>query len=184
MGLDMYLEKRHYVKNWDHMAPAQRHRITVEHEDGSPSPIQPKRICGITEDVAYWRKANAIHLWFVKNVQGGKDDCGEYRVERAQLQTLKEVCDRVLGLSKLKPGKVNNGFVIDKDGHHPIVEDGEVVADPQLAETLLPTKGGFFFGSTDYDEGYIEDLQYTSKTLGELLAEPDSRADYYYRASW
>ena len=28
------------------------------------------------EEVGYWRKANAIHGWFVRNVQNGKDDCG------------------------------------------------------------------------------------------------------------
>ena len=29
MGLDMYLHKRTYVKNWDHMGPEDRHTITV-----------------------------------------------------------------------------------------------------------------------------------------------------------
>ncbi len=163
MGLDMYLEKRHYVRNWDHMPKSARHAITVQMEDGKPSPIKPERISGITEHVAYWRKANAIHAWFVKNVQGGTDDCGEYRVERAQLQALKELCDRVLALPKTKTGD-------------------DLLKEAQV---LLPTQGGFFFGSTDYDEGYVEDLQRTSKTLGELLAEPGAdRADYYYHSSW
>ena len=29
MGLDMYLEKRTYVKNWDHQTPEERHTVTV-----------------------------------------------------------------------------------------------------------------------------------------------------------
>ena len=27
--------------------------------------------------IASWRKANAIHKWFVDNVQDGVDDCGD-----------------------------------------------------------------------------------------------------------
>lgn len=27
------------------------------------------------KEIAYWRKANAIHRWFVDNVQNGTDDC-------------------------------------------------------------------------------------------------------------
>lgn len=38
--------------------------------------------------LAYWRKANHIHGWFVKNVQGGKDNCEEYSVSRKQLDLL------------------------------------------------------------------------------------------------
>ncbi len=46
--------------------------------------------------VAYWRKANQIHAWFVKHVQNGKDDCQEYHVTRDQLQLLVDNCKLVL----------------------------------------------------------------------------------------
>ncbi len=46
--------------------------------------------------VAYWRKANQIHKWFVDHVQDGKDDCNEYRVTRDQLQLLVDNCKLVL----------------------------------------------------------------------------------------
>lgn len=36
----------------------------------------------IAEDVGYWRKANAIHAWFVKNVQGGVDNCQSHEVSK------------------------------------------------------------------------------------------------------
>ena len=42
--------------------------------------------------VAYWRKANHIHKWFVDHVQDGNDDCEEYRVTRDQLQLLLDNC--------------------------------------------------------------------------------------------
>lgn len=35
----------------------------------------------------------------------------------------------------------------------------EVLDDHSKAEELLPTMEGFFFGSTDYDEYYFEDVQ-------------------------
>ena len=46
--------------------------------------------------VAYWRKANQIHKWFVDHVQNGNDDCEEYRVTRDQLQLLLDNCKLVL----------------------------------------------------------------------------------------
>lgn len=47
-------------------------------------------------EVMYWRKANAIHKWFVENVQNGVDDCGEYPVSIEQLMSLKDTCKRVI----------------------------------------------------------------------------------------
>ena len=46
--------------------------------------------------VGYWRKANQIHSWFVNHVQGGVDNCEEYRVTRDQLQLLLDNCKLVL----------------------------------------------------------------------------------------
>lgn len=181
MGLDMYLNKKTYVQNWDHHDQDQRHEITIKRGGKVRTDIKAERISYITEQVAYWRKANAIHRWFVDNVQGGVDDCRSYYVTREQLKALKVACDKVLANSKLKAGKVNNGYTIDKDGKHPIVEDGEVIADPQIAETILPTASGFFFGGTDYDEGYH--LKETSEVLTTLLAEEDN-GDFYYHSSW
>jgi hypothetical protein len=46
--------------------------------------------------VMYWRKANAIHKWFVDKVQGGVDDCSEFEVSLEQLEQLLAVIDTVL----------------------------------------------------------------------------------------
>ncbi len=37
-------------------------------------------------NVAYWRKNNAVHKWFVDNLNNGEDDCQEYYVPRGHLQ--------------------------------------------------------------------------------------------------
>lgn len=50
----------------------------------------------IEEDAGQWRKANAIHRWFVEHVQGGEDDCGSYAVNREALQELLEIIKQVL----------------------------------------------------------------------------------------
>lgn len=182
MGLDQYLDKRTYVKNWDHMKPNERHTITVQGRHAAD--IKPERISYIIEEVAYWRKANAIHKWFVSHVQGGKDDCGSYYVSREKLTELKAACDKVLANSKMRSGKVNVGSVSKAGGpFQPVVEDGEVITDPQIAETVLPTAKGFFFGSTDYDQYYHQDLQKTSEVVAAILAEADS-GDFYYHSSW
>jgi hypothetical protein len=57
-----------------------------------------------------------------------------------------------------------------------------VVANPELAEQLLPTGSGFFFGSTSYDEYYFGDL---NDTIGILTKCLESKFDYFeYQASW
>jgi hypothetical protein len=96
MGLDMYLTREHYVKNWYFMKPSERHQITVLKNGASVDHIKPERISAVVEDVAYWRKANQIHAWFVKNVQDGRDDCGHYYVAREQLQQLLTAVEDVL----------------------------------------------------------------------------------------
>jgi hypothetical protein len=64
----------------------------------------------------------------------------------------------------------------------PMLEDGQFIADPSEAIELLPTQSGFFFGSTDYDEGYYQDIEDTVKILQEALSDPSG--DYYYDSSW
>lgn len=96
MGLDMYLEKRTYVKNWEHNGPEGQHQITVK-KGGKPHPhIKPKRISYIIEEVGYWRKFNALHNWFVKNVQNGEDNCQPHYVSKDKMQELIKVLQKVI----------------------------------------------------------------------------------------
>ena len=54
-------------------------------------------VYGATVEVvcAYWRKSNAVHQWFVHNVQGGEDDCQEYDVSIQLLTDLRNLCQKV-----------------------------------------------------------------------------------------
>ena len=40
----------------------------------------------------YWRKVNAVHNWFVENVQGNDDNCHEYYVSQEKLIELLDTC--------------------------------------------------------------------------------------------
>ena len=70
------------------------------------------RVTGVTIQAGYWRKANAIHQWFVDNVQEGIDDCRNSSVSRDQLQTLLDICKQIIAA----PGRAEellpttNGF--------------------------------------------------------------------------
>ena len=55
-------------------------------------------ISSVSAEVGYWRKANAIHKWFVDNVQNGIDDCGQYSVTREKLEELQTLCKTALNL--------------------------------------------------------------------------------------
>ena len=137
--------------------------------------------------MAYWRKANQIHQWFVENVQNGKDDCDEHRVSRQRLQDLVDICKKVCDASKLIPGVIGNGYTYEKVGEEmvqkPILESGQIIEDPRVARELLPTTDGFFFGSTDYNEYYLQDIEDTIKQLEPLLTEK-SDGHFYYQSSW
>lgn len=43
----------------------------------------------------------------------------------------------------------------------------EVLADHSLAQALLPSRSGFFFGSTEYDDRYFNALRITKEELTE-----------------
>lgn len=94
MGLDMYLYKRTYVKNWDHFTDEQRTNIVVE--GGRGAHVDASRVAFVTEEVGYWRKANAIHAWFVRECADGVDECQPTEVTTAKLIELRELVRKVL----------------------------------------------------------------------------------------
>lgn len=155
MGLDMYLEARKYVGGWSHSKPEEQEAYKAVTEVVGLQDIQDGRFATVAVNVAYWRKANHIHNWFVQNVQGGEDDCGQYRVTREQLMELEELCRKV-----------------SKDG------------TAEVAGELLPISTGFFFGSDQYDEWYFEDTNSTVSRLAEILDAISDEYDFYYHSSW
>jgi len=151
MGLDMYLETEQYVSDFNNNGKELIDSIQKCSFNGLGD-FKPK---SVTYELAYWRKANAIHSWFVKNVQGGRDECQSTFVSQEKLKELKEICEKVL-------------------------------ENIELADELLPTAAGFFFGSNYYDEWYTSQLEYTIKTLDNILSNPNSNKSWWvtYRSCW
>jgi hypothetical protein len=164
MGLDMYLTKKHNVQNWEHNKD-KNFKVTVKLNGFEHPVINPKKVTYIEEEVIYWRKANAIHQWFVDNVQNGVDNCQKTYVEPIKLQKLLDTCIKVKEVSKL----VN-----------------DVIEDSTVAEELLPTQPGFFFGGIEYDQYYLRDIEETIKVLKQELSVDHGTLtpEYYYRSSW
>jgi hypothetical protein len=153
MGLDMYLTRKTYVKQWSHQKPEEQFEITIT-KGGKPyDGIDISNVTNIEEEVGYWRKANQIHRWFVENIQNGVDNCGEYSVSKGELEELRNICTEVLN-------------------------------DHSKAEELLPSASGFFFGNTDYDEWYYNDVQHTIEIIDKIIGETNPNQDIYYSSSW
>jgi hypothetical protein len=121
----------------------------------------------------------------VDNVQDENDDCGRYEVSKEQLEDLLETCIKVRDCSKLESGWVKNGERYENGQWLPCLEEGEYIANPDIAEALLPTQGGFFFGSTSYDQWYMEDIIDTIDILTKALETTDFDTEMIvYTSSW
>lgn len=158
MGLDMYLyakqtyasaswcekEERKKVKSVASLLKGNEFLMNEEHD---------LQFAEVKLQVGYWRKANAIHKYFIDKCNGGKDECQDTYVSRENLEDLLNRCKTVL-------------------------------EDHSKAEELLPTGSGFFFGSTDYDEWYYEDLEHTVEVLNKILKNSPENWEFEYQASW
>ena len=155
MGLDMYLKAERFLSKY--IEPVEDSKSKIEKINdlfGITNGDDDFRAETVIFNIAYWRKANAIHAWFVRNVQDGKDECQKSYVTRDQLKELLTTCKLVL-------------------------------EDHKKSKDVLPTQSGFFFGSTDYDEGYFDDLQSTVTQLERILNHPALETmDFYYQSSW
>lgn len=97
MGLDMFLTAKLHLADYD-FAPAERETAKQIYAALRipQNLLEPSGTVSVDMPVGYWRKANAIHAWFVENVQGGEDECREAYVSEEQLQSLEQICRRVL----------------------------------------------------------------------------------------
>lgn len=172
MGLDMSLKmKKHPSKGRNKDSIIVRYYIKDKEEIGYELPdlnthkvkynqAMIKKSDEVIDvyELAYWRKANAIHKWFVDNVQKGKVRNG-YQLKK------------FLWFHYKKYNKVD-GKVLTKDSI-------------KYCQEKLPTQEGFFFGSTDYDEHYYDNLVYTKERLNHILENYNlSKDKVYYSSSW
>ena len=155
----MYLtKKRYFGLNYEHNVEKDKEtKIIINGEE-----IDYTNLVNIEYNIGYWRKANAIHDFFVRNVQDGEDDCKKYFVGLEILIQLRIKCKELIEL-----------YNINKSSFE------------KKAKEILPTTSGFFFGSTEYDEFYIQDLNDTIEIIDNIFNDPNhTKYDYYYQSSW
>ena len=100
MGLDMYIFKvkktAHSIKELGDLdrnpkpgdaAIAEFEPLNQPYADSAPDHYT------IFQEVAYWRKFNALHSWFVSNVQKDVDNCGLYELEKDDLFSCLDVLE-------------------------------------------------------------------------------------------
>lgn len=156
MGLDMYLSKKTYIgANFEHRNVT---GAVVIQANGKLVPIQLNRISYIEEQVGYWRKANAIHQWFVENCQDGVDECQHTYIPNEALEKLLAVCQEV----KANPSRAS--------------------------ELLPTQSGFFFGGTGYdewYMQDIKDTIKILKDVLKEIKTQGEKYGvSYYYHASW
>lgn len=141
------------------------------------------------DELIYWRKANQVHKFFCDKGETIEEQIA-YKLKKDDLQELLDICNKILNEVITKTDKIKNGYSYQKDEKGNLVEkinweDGLIITNPEICEELLPTQSGFFFGSTDYDEYYLDNIKYTKEKLAEIIDNIDyENEDIYYLASW
>lgn len=107
-----------------------------------------------TVTIHSWRKANAIHGWIINNAQA-EDNCTPIHLDMADIVALRDDCQKV-------------------------VDEGT----EEAAWEHLPPTSGFFFGTTEIDDWYWENVKSTLAFLNELISTSDEYQEFEYQASW
>lgn len=200
MGLDMYLMK---TKKTD-LLESKTMRVLAsdlyEKNEHNAILFEPFEKLGLTytytkwehlgertylnRTIAYWRKANAIHKWIYENCASEEQaDYEDIEVSKEKLEELVNVCRRVLEDFKTcekSKTKVQTGWGTGEDAYEEIE-----VYNSKVADELLPTERGFFFGSLEYNEYYKGYLEYTIERITQVLEETDfDTEELYYSASY
>lgn len=160
----MYLYAKKYESNWAFEKKQNANYLAIKELYSNVKVSEDTPSIEVSITVGYWRKANAIHNWFVQNVQNGTDDCGNYYVSRDNLVELRKECDKVL----------KNELMLS------------VLTDSNSSD-ILPPVAGFFFGNDERDEWYFNSVKYTVELIDGLLEsipEDDFTWSFTYHSSW
>ena len=137
-------------------------------------------------EVMYWRKANHIHGWFERKLNGIENQV-EHAIAYDALEDLLMDCIRVkdsliAGGTQLKDTVIEEGF---QNGQpYKKVEPRPQFKNTEVALKLLPPTPGFFFGAYNIDEWYLKDIEETIETLSNVLSTKQKGERFYYYAWW
>ena len=167
MGLDQYITIRHKSTNNSYKKFDDYWKMDREERKGIREPKEPCKDLTI----AYFRKHNMIHGWFVKNIQNGNDDCGRYEISVKDLKNLLSVCEKVMTFVTKTPRPPK--IYIDPEGieyeckqydEYKISEEGM-----EYVKENLPIMDGFFFGGREYDDDYFWCVENAIKEINFVI---------------
>jgi hypothetical protein len=201
MGLDMYLYAEKYIPAYDleflHTTHDYKRTDNLEYADvieASKMDTLPSTEFAsvmVRKQVGYWRKANAVHGWIVRNMADGIDECQDIRMTREDLKLLRDKCVEAIADRDNATPHVNRTIKLNESNGIDVANEimNTMKAEATKPKTLvddplsLEPISGFFFGGTEKDEYYYRDLEHTIDIINSLLSN-DMELDYYYRASW
>ena len=157
MGLDMYLYRREYVSGWENTFISDKPGMTDLYK-------------------------SIVDYFEVDTPDGGPfiyvDICVAYWRKANAIH--KWFCDLDGGRDECQRIYVTMDKLLELRTACQLVVNGDV--DPKR---FLPTQAGFFFGSTDYDDWYEQDLKNTIDQIDKAIKPIKSDyAEFIYRASW
>lgn len=206
MGLDMYLYVKKEIYPYDY---AQENGTTtrkdnpmfdrvIESAEMKNLPSAEYGTVRVDKCVGYWRKANAVHGWIVRNCANGVDECQRITMSLQDIKKLRDACVKELAnRGNASPdGEDTKAIQVTDNGSNAesVIQGimSKIQAESAKAHTtvvlddpleLVPTEG-FFFGSNSKDEYYYHTIEYTLDLMNSLLAYANDDDYIYYEASW
>jgi hypothetical protein len=157
-------------------------------------------------EIGYWRKANAIHKFFVDKLQNGEDDQRESKIDKSTFEELFEKVSAIReeyikldadidNLNELSSEELEEYSSEELECHLVRRSESWDYLLPKYKEkfdefckNILPTSSGCFFGSTSYDIYYIWNAIYTYELIKGILDDWESNDEednnYYYTCWW
>jgi hypothetical protein len=157
----MYLSARKYVGRNDY---SDRQNVKVSSDFNIMVDLAPEGLTkysdfggiSVSYPVGYWRKANAIHGWFVNELAGGVDECQDIYVPREKLVELRDLCKSAVSQPAM------------------------------AGEILPPVQGFFFGGYEidEYYIQDLSDTVKMIDHILSIVPEDNWEWEFVYRASW
>lgn len=170
MGLDIYFHKtkRTEWKRFQNDLAAYENLPKDEQTDGN----NPYRDFD-PEEIGYFRKVNFLMSFF-----NYEDNCEYKEISKDKLEELRYAC---IEICRMKPVRVE----VTKYTFGCTVEVKDYsLADQERCAELLPTQSGFFFGNTDYDQGYFNSVKEVLSWVDGVLDNLDDKKEVVLMYCW
>lgn len=193
MGLDMYLYAQKYesISSWELDKEERKEKEKEIVKEFYPEDLQKIGLTHIRDNflskqtryqIGYWRKFNALQAFFENRVESDYELCHGIYVYEDTIKELISTFNKILkDIKTCETEEIQycNGWCNGEKTY-----DTKEVYKSQVAQELLPPGDGFFYGSQEIDEWYVEDIKYSLKLFKKALELMKLGYDIIYEASW